>query len=274
LQVANDLDLDELEAAELFHKVKIESEASGRSRLTCSVIRFHQRRKELLDCLRLILQTYIDVDQEDHVRERIQAVVRYIIQPPDTADSSRFVARCLSSMRNIKNWLGGLSAKLDALEVVNREESSEDKERLEYQRVSLVKQHESLGIIVYYLSKNYAAVADFESILASLKSMDRLDNLLCECGSMGIVVFDANELAVHYFPALSSYISHFGSQDGGTSIAEARALNERLLGGSQTQWSLTYVHAAFRCWWLAEYSSWYGENYDGSLPQKDLDAGK
>jgi len=189
LQVANDLDLDELEAADLFYEVDVESEASGRPRLTCSVIRFHQRRKELLDCLRLILQAYIDVDQADDVRERIQAVVAYIIQPPDTTDSSRLVARCLSSMKSIKNWLGGLSAKLDALEVVNNEESSEDKERLEYQRVSLVKQHESLGIIVYYLSKNHAVVADFESILTTLKSMDRLDNLLCECRSTYVAIF-------------------------------------------------------------------------------------
>ena len=30
------------------------------------------------------------------------------------------------------------------------------------------------------------------------------------------------------------------------------------------------MHAAVRAWWLAEYSGWYGENYEGPLPQNQL----
>ena len=49
-------------------------------------------------------------------------------------------------------------------------------------------------------------------------------------------------------------------------------MNERLLRAptTATSWKLTYVHAAVRAWWLAEYSGWYGENYEGSLPQNQL----
>jgi nuclear pore complex protein Nup205 len=82
-------------------------------------------------------------------------------------------------------------------------------------------------------------------------------------------------LTAHYFPALSAYISRFGSQEGGASIEEARALNDKYLNQADEQpWLLPYVQAAFRAWWLAEYSSWYGEHYDGSLPQSQLDEGQ
>jgi len=81
--------------------------------------------------------------------------------------------------------------------------------------------------------------------------------------------FLINKSVVHYFPALSAYISRFGGQEG-ASIDEARALNEKLLGQKADAWSLTYINAAFRAWWLAEYSSWYGEHYDGSLLAHEL----
>lgn len=52
-------------------------------------------------------------------------------------------------------------------------------------------------------------------------------------------------------------------------------MNEKLINqADQNPWTLTYVHAAFRAWWLAEYSGWYGEHYDGSLPQSQLDEGQ
>jgi nuclear pore complex protein Nup205 len=84
---------------------------------------------------------------------------------------------------------------------------------------------------------------------------------------------------VHYFPAIAAYIARCGGQEGGVSIADARALNEKIFSSQalsqegKDPWALPYVHAAFRAWWLAEYSSWYGEHYDGSLPQNQLEEG-
>jgi nuclear pore complex protein Nup205 len=80
---------------------------------------------------------------------------------------------------------------------------------------------------------------------------------------------------VHYFPALSAFTSRYGGQDGGASIADARALNEKILGQKdQNPWPLIYVQAAIRSWWLAEYSSWYVEHYDGSLSPNKLEEGQ
>ena len=80
---------------------------------------------------------------------------------------------------------------------------------------------------------------------------------------------------MHYFPALSAYISRFGTQEGGGSIEGARTLNEKYLNQvDERPWPLPYVQAAFRVWWLAEYSGWYGEHYDGSLTQNQIDEGR
>jgi nuclear pore complex protein Nup205 len=81
---------------------------------------------------------------------------------------------------------------------------------------------------------------------------------------------------VHYFPVLGAYISRFGGVDidGVSNITEARELNEKIfLHVDQSTWTLNYVHAAFRVWWLSEYSGWYGEYHDGSIPENQLEEG-
>jgi nuclear pore complex protein Nup205 len=178
LEVADDLELDELDAAQIFQRARTESQASGRAPVTCSVIYFHQRRKELLDCLRLTLEIHADVDRDEIDQDVLQDIVSRIIAPRANA---RYISRCLSSMKDIKTWLANLSEKQERLEVVGNEPDGETAERLEYQRVSLVKQHESLGTIVFYLAKNHAHQADFESILEMLKSMDKFNNILRKC---------------------------------------------------------------------------------------------
>lgn len=79
---------------------------------------------------------------------------------------------------------------------------------------------------------------------------------------------------MHYLPALSAFISRFGGSDGGAALEDARELNDKIFGQKEpSQWQLLYVHAAVRSWWLAEYSSWYGEHYEGSLTSSQLDEG-
>ena len=93
--------------------------------------------------------------------------------------------------------------------------------------------------------------------------------------SIHLYAFRLTPVVVHYFPALSAFISRFGGQDGGTSNADARALNDKLFPQrEEDSWPLVYVHAAVRSWWLAEYSSWYGEHYDGPLAHNKLEEGQ
>ncbi|KAE8442005.1 hypothetical protein EG329_003941 [Mollisiaceae sp. DMI_Dod_QoI] len=254
LKVADELNIDELDAARICLEVQEETDSSGRSLLTNSIVRFHQRRKHLLDCLRLLVQLSADVNLDEDLRAALQAVVQQIVQPQN--GSSAFAQKCLAAMRDIKSWLQTLGEKLSGASVLGQGQQEEFLETIEYQRVSLVKQHESLGVTLHYLVKeNRARSAEFQTVLEVLKKADKYDNLL-----------------LHYFPALSSFISRFGGPEGGATIAEARALHEQIFKPyDEDPWTLSYAHAAFRAWWLAEYSGWYGENHDGSIPENQLE---
>lgn len=182
-KLADTLDLDELTAAKLLLEAQGESESTGRSLLTCSIVRFHQRRKELLDCIRLIFDLAADVNREENERDGLLHLADQVVKPPNSPtasnDTLRYIRRCLTSMGDIKIWLQKLAEISNTGSVTGQQ--SEVLETIEYQRVSLVKQHELVGIIVFYLVKqNHTILADFELVLETLKKVDKFDSLLCE----------------------------------------------------------------------------------------------
>lgn len=82
----------------------------------------------------------------------------------------------------------------------------------------------------------------------------------------------ADHSIVHYLPAISGYIAN--SLQYTRPIADVRALNDKVLAQSeQKPWTLTYVHAAIRAWWLAEYSGYFTENHESNLTQSQLEEG-
>jgi nuclear pore complex protein Nup205 len=179
LQLADHLNLDELDAARIFLEVQSETDSSGRSSLTNSIIRFHQRRKVLLDCLRLTLRLSADVDREGHIRASLQALIAQVVQSQNAP--SRYIQRCLSSMGDIKSRLQDLVEKLNSASILGQSQQAELLQTIEFERGSLVKQHESLGIVLLYLVKeNYSVLADFEWTIDHLRKADKYDNLLCE----------------------------------------------------------------------------------------------
>jgi nuclear pore complex protein Nup205 len=183
LRVADELNLDELDAALICLESQTEFETSGRSLFICSIIRFHQRRKYLLDCLRLTLQLSSDVNQDPELREWLLELVAQVVRPQDALkDETRYVRRCLNSMSgDVKQWLQKLVEKQNSISVLGQGQQGEVEMVIGYQWVSLVKQHESLSIIVLYLVKqNYSSVADLDEVLATLRKADKFDHLLRE----------------------------------------------------------------------------------------------
>jgi nuclear pore complex protein Nup205 len=179
LQLADHLNLDELDAARIFLEVQSETDSSGRSSLTNSIIRFHQRRKVLLDCLRLTLGLSADVDREEHIRASLQALIAQVVQSQNAP--SRYIQRCLSSMGDIKSRLQDLAEKLNSASILGQSQQAELLQTIEFERGSLVKQHESLSIVLLYLVKeNYSVLEDFEWTIDHLRKADKYDNLLCE----------------------------------------------------------------------------------------------
>ena len=179
MKLADDLNLDELEAAQIFLEVQGEADSSGRSALTSSIIYFHQRRKHLLDCLSILFRISADIDGLQDVRDYVQNILEQFLRTP--AGNPSYIQRCFTSMNDIKTWLLALAEKQNSASVLGQAQQPDVVEIVEYQRVSLVKQHESLGVIAFYLAKdNFSTVKDFETTLETLKRADKYDNLLCE----------------------------------------------------------------------------------------------
>jgi nuclear pore complex protein Nup205 len=180
LQLADALDLDEIDSARIVLEAQDDMEVLGRSIFESSIIRFYQIRKYLLDCFRLILQQSIDIHGDEGIRDNFQDVVSRVVQQQEGArDPPRFVQKCLRHMVDIKGLLVGLADKLNGASVLGQTQEIDLFETIEFQRVSLVQQHESLGTIVHYLIKiNYSALDDFELLLDVLRRADKYDNLL------------------------------------------------------------------------------------------------
>lgn len=188
LQLADTLDLDEIESARIVLEALTDAEILGRSLLETSIIRFHQTRKYLLDSFRLILCASVDVNIPDPIKDALLEVIIRILQPHDSStEGHSFVSKCLQKMGEMKSMLQSLTDRLNGASILGQAQRPDFHETIEYERTSLVQQHESLGVIVYYLVKaNHSTPKDFEQILGLLKRADRYDNLL---GTSNLCIF-------------------------------------------------------------------------------------
>lgn len=243
LQVADALDIDEVQAAEYLMRAQQDSMKLDRSPVLVAIIRFHERRAFLLECLRLILCESFEVEREG-IRALMQDVVAMIldIQNGPLRNGSLYARKCMDSMGDIEKWLVLLGEQIQKASIVGQTHSSDVMEVIEYQRQSLGKQHESLGAIISYLFKGtFTSSEDFRKLLERVKKIERLDMLL-----------------VHYLPALIFAIALFGSSEGQVRLQEARSLHLAIAGNKEsTNWTLPKLHAAVVVLWLAEYAGWY-----------------
>ncbi|KAJ2903660.1 nuclear pore complex subunit [Zalerion maritima] len=263
LQLADFLDLDELQSA----KILLDSEADqitlSRPLIECGVVRFHQRRKYLLDCARLLLQLSLDVDLPEAIYDFVKEYVEtnILCQPPPgaqrlVAQQDKLVPKCLTGIRDIRAMLQKLSERIASQSVVSGGPPQEFQETLEYTRVSLIQQHELLGIVMWMGVENQHAVYDdLQDFLSLLRKSDKYDNLLA-----------------HLFPALGAFVVLFGSPESNkATIQEAKNINTALCKPSDNEpWTLTYLGAAVRAWWITEYGGWYGENGTAELPLSEF----
>ncbi|RYP41467.1 hypothetical protein DL767_000972 [Monosporascus sp. MG133] len=269
LQVADDLDLDEVEAAKLVLDSEDNETEYGRPRRECAVIRFLQQRVYLLDCMRLLLELVKEEDElladgeDDYLGLLGQFVDHSILRRtrPGQADpvaKDRFIPACMATMGEIRAWLQKLIDQKTSATVLGRSDDLQFQETADYTHGSLVRQHELLAVILCSAIEKHAATKDdFVNFIRALKTVDKYD-------------FST----VHLFPVLGTYITMFGSTEGTGSVEEARQLNEIICRQSDDDTrQLPYLNAAIRAWWIAEYSGWYVEGAAGdSLPGVDLDA--
>ncbi|GAB0133322.1 hypothetical protein EsDP_00001734 [Epichloe bromicola] len=263
LLLSDELDADELDAAKCLFESQDDPSVLGRSLLECGIIRFHQQRKYVLDILRLLLEldSAEDDNEESSALETIKMYVAARLFHSGSGGTKKYVPRCMAAMAKIKNWLQKLAEKIAAAQTLSQVKPgqlSEEMETVEFSRVSLIQQHELLGVILCRcIEKRQADTSDFMDFVSTLKKVDKYDNLLA-----------------HLIPAMGAYIFLFGSEEGGYDLIKVRGLHNKLFPASDdSTWPLPHLHAAFRAWWLAEYSGFYLDDPPEAAipPGTDLD---
>ncbi|KAI3399397.1 hypothetical protein diail_7124 [Diaporthe ilicicola] len=243
LQLADELDLDEVESAKLLLDSQDDIRILGRPLLECGVIRFHQQRRYLLDCMRLCIEIRTSEDEElDSLQDVFGTYVTDNIY--GGRGNQKIVSRCMDAMSEIKNWLQKLADRMTTANVVYAGAAPRlpYHEVVEFSRVSLAQQHELLALIMASaIEKRHAQAEDFRNLLKHLQKVDRYDHLL-----------------VHLFPVIGAYVSCFGSTEGSSSVEEGEEFNKLICKQSDDDnWVMPYLHAAVQVWWIAEYSGWF-----------------
>ncbi|PHH90693.1 hypothetical protein CDD83_2914 [Cordyceps sp. RAO-2017] len=263
LLLSDEIDLDELEAARLLLDSQDDPPVLGRNLVECGMIRFHQQRKYVLDVFRLLLELdAADEDADDSsALQGIKIFVADRLFHSGPGGAKRYVPKCMSALARIKAWLQKLGDKIAAAQTLSQGNPaglSEEMETVEFSRLSLMQQHELLGVILCRcIEKRQAETSDFLEFISTLKRADKYDALL-----------------VHLVPAIGAYISVFGSTEGGYDLIKVRELNHKLLPpADDSTWPIPHLHAAFRAWWLAEYSGFYLDDPPEAAipPNTDLD---
>ncbi|CAF9928707.1 MAG: hypothetical protein ALECFALPRED_004119 [Alectoria fallacina] len=253
-QLADTLDLDELESARLLIESGRNAKKLDRSKAALAIIHFHEHRLFLLECMRLLLRQSQDVEGTESVRDIARQLVGLILETKDgpARNGSLYTQKCLNAMVGIENWLQSLGERHQGNMALGQTTRTEYTDILEFQQASLAEQHESLGAIVTHLIKaGHTGVEDFNKLLDYLPKLDRW-----------------NSIAVHYVPMIIAFTAQFGSPDGGGVLRDARMLNSKILDNKdKAPWILRNLQAAMITWWLSEYSGWYLEQPTGSPVQ-------
>ncbi|KAK4238936.1 nucleoporin Nup186/Nup192/Nup205 [Achaetomium macrosporum] len=267
LKVADELDLDELESARILLDCDAEGDTETQSRplWECAVIRFHQERRYLLDCMRLCLEIAADDELEPGLQDGFGAVAEekiFGVPPPGSRpdpSAKRFVPKCMEAMQSVRSMLQNMMDKAAArsmLQQASLVRAPDNQETLDFSRLSLVEQHECLAAILHAaIEKRHATVSDFQEFLKFLKRVDKYDHFL-----------------VHLFPVLAAYITVFASPEGVSDLQQARQLNRVVCKpDDDDSWALPNLRAAVRAWWIAEHSGWYLDDTTYDLQGINLD---
>ncbi|EUC47266.1 hypothetical protein COCMIDRAFT_90533 [Bipolaris oryzae ATCC 44560] len=246
LELADALDLDELDAAALFLGAQTEARELDRSQLQTAVIRFHRRREYVLLCVRILMKTVLDSDDAQVeglpvLQEAVQMIVG-VHGTTNLANAFGFWAKCLTSMEAVERWLQFIAERVQSTQVVGQVPLPGFVEIMDFQRQSLTRQHENLAAICTHMIKpGYVNLDNYKSLLARAKSLDR---------------HDLN--TIHYVPILLRLTSWVASDSNNVTLREARNLHDSLMSGRESDnWLLRNLHAATLTWWLAEYSGRY-----------------
>jgi nuclear pore complex protein Nup205 len=263
IEIAEFLDLDELQSAALFLAAQKEAPELDRTQSMTAIIRFHRRREFLLSCLRLIMKIACDspdVESDIEGRDIFRRAVGFIVgvQGTNYAGAFKYWEKCLSSMAEIEKWLHQIAEQMQRYAVVGQAMPPELAETMNFQKQSLTRQHEYLSAICTYMVKpGYVDLHNFKSLLAKAKSLDKHDIV-----------------TMHYVPMIAS-LAAWAALETNTDTKSATELHVSIMSSRENDnWALRSFHAATLVWWLAEYSGRYIEPNTNDPHLQGVDLGK
>lgn len=179
LNFSDEVEINEIEAAAIVLDSQNDPALLGRSLLECAIIRLHQHRKYVLNIIRILVDLANDEEREiTHPCELARRMLESVFANRNT---ERIVPRCMAAMKDVRAWIQKLNDKITAAAVLSgaqASQASEELETIEFSRVSLVQQHELMGIVVSQAIDWQPQEEDFKALLAELKAADRYDSLL------------------------------------------------------------------------------------------------
>ncbi|KAF7194803.1 hypothetical protein HII31_03870, partial [Pseudocercospora fuligena] len=238
INVADELDLDEVEAAKLCIHSQVDESGSDPSLVFRAMIRFHEQRQALLDCLRLLLQLGLeDESEDDEMTEAFKEASTAIVTGQDRAAYWR---KCVDGLTDIENFLKKMAEYKDKLVMTGQGTGGDTGEALRVQRFLLTRQHESLAAVLAYLIRSgFVYVEDYRAFLSKAAALEA-----------------DIDITIHYLPVLISGASHFASDQGNVTVGAARELHMLFAAGNtRLQWKQSNLRAAATVSWLAEYNA-------------------
>lgn len=243
LLVADELDLDELEAA----KLCIDASPVDMSQVDTTlpyraVLRYHDHRQALLECLRLVLQQRDNLDDlEESNRpyfiERVDALVKGA-----DGGASGFWNKCIAGLGEVEGALKKVEDHRQTMLMTGADLQGDQAEAMEAQRLLLTRQHELLaGIMTILLRLDVVGEVDFRALMSKAASLEA-----------------PLDITIHYLPIIIGASSLFGER----TIASSTAHNLHKLfaaGPAQQQWKQPNLKAATIVCWLAEYNSRFAD---------------
>lgn len=223
--------------------------------------------------MRLCIEIADDDELDDNVQNAFRAYVDENIYIAAAPGGKRIIPRFIEAMQGVKAWLQKIADKATAAGVFHGTDRLPLDEVLEYSRSSLLQQHEILALITASsIEKRHAKPEDFKNLLAMLRKSDRYDQLLSMAYCLiRLWVHPLTYLVlVHLFPIIGTYITVFGSTEGNNDLEQAREFYKLLSKGDDETWTMPYLHAAIRAWWVVEFSGLFVDTADGV----DTPAGK
>ena len=258
-QVAEVVDIDELDAAALCIDAQQSTESFDRSSLAASVYLYHDRREYLLDCLRLCLEKVVLGQEEDDSPRYIPCTsfLDQVISSEGKGPTSisEYWKRCINAMVEAEKSQQHVFQRLHTISMTGQRQSEELATLMNFQLASLKRQHELLGSVAFWLAK-YKDV-DFvglRHITTHLRQTDRYDATV------------SHYLPVLYYLLFSLGRGAFkGSADPHKQLKDSKNFHSMIISTKENDaWYLRQLQASVVACWVVAYAGLFVDQPDAA----------